>query len=367
MTITTATGVRPSEVFDLDAAALAPECGLREEWNRLAAECDGTSYFQTADWIWSWWETVARRTPTRVASWRAADGTLDAVAAVSHGRAMLHRRLGVSLPALLLAGSGPGDGDHCGAVARPERRADVANWLRDTAGRRTLVAIGLESRDGIAPAGARLVERTSCPRLALHEINGRVGRSPNFRTQLGRFSRRIARAGVEFEWRPAGTVGPAVVEDLLELHWQLRRSRRQTTTLDARHRDLLLRCTERAAPARGPAAVIARADDAVVGVLLGFWWQGCFSAYQSGWDPEYAKFSIGSLMVSEAIARAADDGADTFDFLRGTEAYKYRFGAVDHDDETVVLPGGPVGAMFLARARVLGARERKTSADSNLH
>jgi hypothetical protein len=47
---------------------------------------------------------------------------------------MLHRRLGVSVPALLLAGSGLGDGDHCGAVARPERRADVANWLRDTAG-----------------------------------------------------------------------------------------------------------------------------------------------------------------------------------------------------------------------------------------
>ena len=65
-------------------------------------------------------------------------------------------------------------------------------------------------------------------------------------------------------------------------------------------------------------------------------------------------------MVSEAIARAAADGAGTFDFLRGTEAYKYRFGAVDHDDETMVLPGGPVGAMFVARARVLSAREKRT-------
>lgn len=364
----------PSEVFDLDTAAPAAS-RQRDEWNRLAAECSGTSYFQTADWIWSWWETVAERTPTRVACWRSLDGELEAVAAVSRGRAALHRRLHLSVPAMTLAGSGPGDADHCGAIARAERRSDVANWLRNTVGGQTLVAAGIAPGSGIAPRGARVVDATPCPRLALDtggfepgafETAGRrVGRSSNFRTQLGRFARRIARAGVTFDWQPAGAVSPAIVMELFELHWRLRRSRGQSTTLEWPHRELLLRCVERAGTGRGPAAVVARKGDDVVGVLIGFWWQGTFSAYQKGWEPSYAPFSIGSLLISEAIERAADAGAHTFDFLRGTEDYKYRFGAVDHEDETVVVPAGPVGALLLARSRALAvrdARARRTDA-----
>jgi CelD/BcsL family acetyltransferase involved in cellulose biosynthesis len=366
MTATIGTSA-PSEVFDLDTAAPAAS-RLREEWNRLAAECNGTSYFQTADWIWSWWETVAERTPTRVACWRSRDGELDAVAAVSRGRAVVHRRLRLSVPAMTLAGSGPGDADHCGAIARPERRADVATWLRSTVGGRTLVASGLAAGIGIAPRGARVVEATACPRLALDSgvvepgvlesgvcepAGRRVGRSSNFRTQLNRFARRIARAGVTFEWQPAGAVSPAAVMELFELHWRLRRSRGQSTTLEWQHRELLLRCVERAGTDRGPAAVVARKGDDVVGVLLGFWWQGTFSAYQKGWEPSYAPFSIGSLLVAEAIGHSAAAGADTFDFLRGTEDYKYRFGAVDHDDATVVVPNGVTGALLMARSRAL--------------
>jgi CelD/BcsL family acetyltransferase involved in cellulose biosynthesis len=346
----TATG--PSEILDLDTASTGAP-GLREEWNRLAGQCRGTSYFQTADWVWSWWETVAQRAPTRVACWRTPAGELEAVAAVSRGRAVLHRRLGLSVPALTLAGSGPGDADHCGAIARAERRAAVATWLRSTVAGHTLVAAGIAPGIGIAPAGARFVEGTPCPRLTLGPRPPRVGRSSNFRTQLGRFARRIARTGVTFEWQPAGAVSPATVMELFELHWRLRRNRGQSTTLEWQHRELVLRCVDRAGTGRGPAAVVARKGDDVVGVLLGFWWQGTFSAYQKGWEPSYAPFSIGSLLVAEAIGHSAAAGADTFDFLRGTEDYKYRFGAVDHDDATVVVPNGVTGALLMARSRAL--------------
>jgi CelD/BcsL family acetyltransferase involved in cellulose biosynthesis len=355
MAVAGAPAVPPSAVLDLDAADR-----LRDEWNQLAAECEGTSYFQTADWVWSWWETVAQRPPTRVACWRGPDGALEAVAAVSRGRVLVHRRTGVSLPAMTLAGSGPGDADHCGAVAKPERRADVAAWLRVAAAGRTFVADGIAPRAGIAPLGARFVERNPCPRLALGDADAPVGRSANFRAQLGRYGRRVERAGVTFDWQAPGTVRPATVNDLFELHWRLRRSRSESTTLERQHRELVLKCVERGSAERGPAAVIARKGEDVVGVLVGFWWQGCFSAYQKGWDPAYASFSIGSLLVSEAITRSARAGAHTFDFLRGTEEYKYRFGAVDVDDETFVLPAGPVGALFRARALALAARDART-------
>lgn len=344
----------PSAVFALDAGSLGATSSLSADWNGLAAECEGSSYFQTADWVGSWWETVAGRPTTRVAVWRGEDGSLEAVAAVSRGRSALHHRLGVSLPVTVIAGSGPGDGDHCGPLARTGRRADVAAWLRDQGRHRTLVADSISPAGGIEPAGARVVARTACPRLAL---DGRpVGRSSNFRRQLGRFSRRLVDDGVTFEWIRPGSVGPSVVDDLLALHRRLRSGRRQASSLSSAHRDLLLHCSERATATSGPAALVAKRDNGVVGVLVGFWWQGCFSAYQSGWDEAYASDSLGSVLVSEAIHAAAGAGAHTFDFLRGAELYKYRFDAVDAWDETSLIAAGPVGALLLARARVKSAR-----------
>jgi CelD/BcsL family acetyltransferase involved in cellulose biosynthesis len=208
----------------------------------------------------------------------------------------------------------------------------------------------------VRPAGGQVVQRNPCPRLDLERVDAGVGRSANFRSQLGRFRRRLERAGVTFEWLAPGAVEPQVLDRLFALHRSRRLGRELRTSLDDAHHQLLLRCAQLATTGRGPAAVVARRDDEVVGVLLGFWWQDCFSAYQSGWDPAYARDSIGSVLVSEAIRFASAAGARTFDFLRGAEPYKYRFGAVDHYDETVVVPNGLVGALVIAAARVRSAR-----------
>jgi CelD/BcsL family acetyltransferase involved in cellulose biosynthesis len=53
----------------------------------------------------------------------------------------------------------------------------------------------------------------------------------------------------------------------------------------------------------------------------------CF--YISGFDPEWARYSPGSITVLAAIREAALEGAREFHFLRGREPYKYRFGAHD--------------------------------------
>jgi CelD/BcsL family acetyltransferase involved in cellulose biosynthesis len=366
VSVAAARGAAPTEVLDL--AHVVDGAGeLRDEWNALAAQCPGTSYFQTADWVWSWWETVARRPPTRVACWRAPDGVLQAVAAVSAGRVMLHRRLGLSVRAMTLAGTGPGDADHCGAVARTDRRADVARWLRDIADRRTLVAEALAPVDGIAPRGARLLERMPCPCLTVTSANAPCGSSAH-RSQLRKYARRAARAGIVFEWLPPSSVTPATVDALFELHSARRQSRRKSTTLGPLHRELLLQCCARAGVDRGPVAAVARRGDELIGVLLGFGWQRSVALYQKGWDPQYASFNIGSLLVAEAVDAAVGRGAASVDFLRGTEDYKFRFGAVVRDDRTMVVPSGAVGALLVARSRVMTRREarapwRRTAVD----
>jgi CelD/BcsL family acetyltransferase involved in cellulose biosynthesis len=51
--------------------------------------------------------------------------------------------------------------------------------------------------------------------------------------------------------------------------------------------------------------------------------------YLSGFDPEFEPHSPGTLIVAHAIFEAQRSGACAFDFLRGKEDYKYRWGAVD--------------------------------------
>jgi CelD/BcsL family acetyltransferase involved in cellulose biosynthesis len=51
--------------------------------------------------------------------------------------------------------------------------------------------------------------------------------------------------------------------------------------------------------------------------------------YIGGFDPGHEALGLGTILVGHAIAEAEAEGCRSFDFLRGQEAYKYRWGAVD--------------------------------------
>ena len=53
--------------------------------------------------------------------------------------------------------------------------------------------------------------------------------------------------------------------------------------------------------------------------------------YIGGFDPDCAAVSPGSLIIAHAVEQAVAEGCRTFDFLKGQEPYKYRWGARDHD------------------------------------
>ena len=64
--------------------------------------------------------------------------------------------------------------------------------------------------------------------------------------------------------------------------------------------------------------------------LFNFDYRGRVWVYNSGLDPSaFAALSPGVVLTAAAIERAIALGRAEFDFLRGDEEYKYRFGAVD--------------------------------------
>jgi CelD/BcsL family acetyltransferase involved in cellulose biosynthesis/glycosyltransferase involved in cell wall biosynthesis len=70
-------------------------------------------------------------------------------------------------------------------------------------------------------------------------------------------------------------------------------------------------------------------ESRVLGVFYGFRVKGVTCYYLGGFDAEMAQFSPGSLLIHHAIQTATVEGDRAFDFLRGDEAYKYRWGAVN--------------------------------------
>jgi CelD/BcsL family acetyltransferase involved in cellulose biosynthesis len=64
--------------------------------------------------------------------------------------------------------------------------------------------------------------------------------------------------------------------------------------------------------------------------------------YNSGLDPDsYGWLSAGVVLTAHAIEQAIEDNYDVFDFLRGDEEYKYRFGATDTEIFRISLSKSP--------------------------
>lgn len=78
-------------------------------------------------------------------------------------------------------------------------------------------------------------------------------------------------------------------------------------------------------------------DGTPVASCLGFDYAGSFLLYNSGYDPEYSKLSVGIVSKALAIEGSIESGDGVFDFLRGSEDYKYRLGGQDRQVYRVIV------------------------------
>lgn len=71
-------------------------------------------------------------------------------------------------------------------------------------------------------------------------------------------------------------------------------------------------------------------DGRKAATLFNFDYNDRIWVYNSGLDPEaFGNLSLGVVLTAKAIELAIENGRKDFDFLRGDETYKYRFGAKD--------------------------------------
>ncbi|MBG0787977.1 MAG: GNAT family N-acetyltransferase [Anaerolineaceae bacterium] len=68
-----------------------------------------------------------------------------------------------------------------------------------------------------------------------------------------------------------------------------------------------------------------------------FIWENRLWLYNSGWEWEFRSYSPGWLLLANLLRWATENGITAFDFMRGDEDYKYKFGGVDRFVERVVI------------------------------
>jgi CelD/BcsL family acetyltransferase involved in cellulose biosynthesis len=302
---------------------------LEREWEQLHNRLPDAAPFQHPAWLLPWWDVYGSGRLLSLAL--RAGGRMVALAPM-----FLHPWNGRQQVTLI----GTGASDYLGILAERQYHeltlqrvleflsSELNNWdicdLQDLAGEFTLP--GSEC----SPIRYRFEPQYQCARARLpHSAEEYLnGLPPTLRRNLRRYRAKLDEMGeVELETCRTGDSIQHAVEVLFKLHaarWNGRCEQGMLAGPAERfHRNaaaLLSKCGK----AR---CFVLTLHKRPVAVLYGFLDHGKFWSYQTGFDPEFGRFSPGSLILEYAITQVILEGAREFDFLRGAEEYKRHWGA----------------------------------------
>lgn len=304
---------------------------LAAEWRELAAGDPSAGVFHTPQYLATWWAEFADSLALTVVEVR--DGpALRGIAALALAPDGTLRFLGDSATT-----------DYLGPVAAGEDREMIAGVVLEEASRldwNTFQLDGLaadsgwaEAFVGAAKASGFLVDehaQDACPRVTIPgTYEDYLSLLPaKLRHEILRKARRLERDAGPFEVRLSTEAG---LDDDLERFFSMHRSS------DGPKGRFM---HEGMAAFFGGFAWMLFSQGWLRLAFLevnGEAWAGAYcyahrdvwGVWNSAYDHRRRQHGPGMVLVGECLRLAAAEGCGSFDFLRGTEGYKYRFGAVD--------------------------------------
>lgn len=310
---------------------------LRPEWEELWRNCPQATPFQSPGWLIPWWRHLGEGSLRFLSFW--------------HGRELcgvapfyIYTRPQDARRQLLLLGYG--NSDYLDILARAGHESAVArqtgSWLSATR-EEWDIAEFLPLRGGsvllefsLADDAAGFCDETTpeecCPVLSLPrapEEHWSFFQQDCF-TRLDYYWRRACRTGsLRIERTELESLDEALDALILfeERRWSARGQKSALTEPAVQH-------FHRVACYNLSAAGVLRfytlcLDGQIIAAFYGFHHQERACFYLGGFDDRFSRLSPGKLIVAHAIEQAVSERAAVFDFLRGREAYKYDWGAVD--------------------------------------
>ena len=333
---------------------------LREEWSVLGER--GGNLFGTWEWNSLWWEHFGRDRPLVTAACRDETGALAGLVPMYVAREVGHLRFIRML--------GHGHADRLGPVCAPADRPRVAQALRlalrSKPWRHALVlAEQIPAEEHWAELlGARTLRHESSPVLEFATSDWEeflATRSSNFRQNLRRKERRLTREKtIRYRLIEDAETLPWALDVLFSLHRMRWRNgpNSEFAGSEAFHRAFAARALE-----RGWLRLwLMEADELPVAAWYGFRFGGADWLYQTGRDPAWERYSVGSVLLGHTIRSCVEAGLGRYHFLRGDEAYKARFANGDPGLDTAAIPTGPVSGTAVRTADTLPRFARRRAA-----
>jgi CelD/BcsL family acetyltransferase involved in cellulose biosynthesis len=312
-------------------------CSLASDWKNLFHRAECSNIFLSFEWLSQWWAHFGQNFRLFVVTVRHNNGHLVAVAPlyISKGwEPLALRKLG-------LLGDRFVGSDQLGFLVQkmylPEALESIQNFIFEQRKEWDFIEFASASPDSIAltqfqnmlDSAQMTIYRTTsslCPYLLLPCGTEEYWSSlrPKLRKNIRYQTRSLQREGeLKFVTIEDASEMDRALDDLLRLH-QLRSERRgrNSTFLDPKvapfHRAAL-----QALGAQGGARIFfLELSGKRIAALYGFSAGRKFCYYQSGADPAYSRFGVGTLLISSVIEWAIRNSYREFDFLRGDEPYK---------------------------------------------
>jgi CelD/BcsL family acetyltransferase involved in cellulose biosynthesis len=314
-------------------ACIGSETEMRDllpEWEALWRHVPGATPFQSPAWLMAWWKQFGTGAP-RVLTARAGEGLAGVLPLYALAKPGIRKLLPIGIGLsdyidALVDPAWPGAG-----AAMLAAIADVPDW--DECHLPDLPEGGV-LHDARGPAGPteQRWDSMPCPVLALPDSAAALDTiipRKTLRDLRQAASRAATSGGVWIETADAETL-PSMLDDLFRLHKARWRSRGEPGVLAGPAVQQFHRDAARAIGAEGMVRLYRlRIGDVVAAMYYGFAWQSRSYAYIGGFDPDMPRLSPGALILHHAIVAAINEGCAEFDFLRGGEAYKYAWGALD--------------------------------------
>jgi CelD/BcsL family acetyltransferase involved in cellulose biosynthesis len=310
---------------------------LRPEWETLLAS-SGAGIFNSYEWVAPWLARIAPALSPHVLTARSSEGELVGLLALTYET---RRVLGRWVRRLAFAGETHVGSDYLEPLARRELAPGVyealaralqedPSWdvldLNDLPeGSPMLEAMRTHlSEEGYAQ---RVKQRFVCPCETFapdepfESFLKRTGRRDNY---LRRIKWLKAQPGFRIERAETAEDLPGAMDAFFLLHqlrWQSEGGSQgiRGSTVEAFHRE----ATQLLAERRRVRVYTMKLGEDPVASVYGILHGDRFLYYQSGYDPAWRNRSVGLVLVGETFKDALAEHRLEYDFLRGTEAYKF--------------------------------------------
>ncbi len=310
--------------------ASASLAAIQPEWDALA-RVSAATIFETPSFLVPWWQTFGADLAPHLVELRDGSGDLVGLAPL-----YLDQQGKLSL-------IGCGLADYGSFPCQGGREAELLVAVLDDFERSEAREVDLHAVPEHLPLAqllppmaqerglfASVEEETVCPRFELPRSFDEylAGLSKKDRHELRRKQRRLE-AEDDVRWWLVEDMGdlPAALDTFMALH---RSSKGRKAIFMDEPMEAFFRAMATSIFERGWLQLSFLAvHGETVACNFGFDFGGAVSLYNSGYNLEFSRLSVGLLMVAYGIRHAIETGRRQYDFLRGNERYKYELGGVD--------------------------------------